>query len=138
MTLEAAVRALVTCAARDGNLLLNVGPSATGVIEPREGDLLRAIGSWLDAYGECIRGTRGVPADDGAALATSTLHAVYIHVFEWPERPIGLGFKIDDGAGVEVLTGGAAHIERADDGRALLLWDSGDHDPIDTIVRISR
>ncbi len=45
----------------DGNLLLDVGPTAEGVIEPRQVEVLRGVGEWLKTNGESVYGTRGGP-----------------------------------------------------------------------------
>lgn len=52
------VRSFVDTVAKNGNLLLNVGPTRDGVIHPREAVRLEALGAWLAANGEAIYGTR--------------------------------------------------------------------------------
>jgi alpha-L-fucosidase len=52
------VRSLVDMVAKNGNLLLNVGPDASGQIVEREAARLRALGEWMAVNGEALRGTR--------------------------------------------------------------------------------
>jgi len=52
------IRLLVNVVADGGNLLLNVGPMATGEIPPVQRERLRAIGDWMAVNGEAIRGSR--------------------------------------------------------------------------------
>ncbi|HMJ74812.1 MAG TPA: alpha-L-fucosidase, partial [Iamia sp.] len=52
------VRSLVDMVAKNGNLLLNVGPDAAGTITEREALRLRALGAWMDVSGEALVGTR--------------------------------------------------------------------------------
>lgn len=52
------VRSFVDTVAKNGNLLLNVGPTRDGVIHPREASRLEALGRWLAKNGEAIYGTR--------------------------------------------------------------------------------
>ena len=52
------VRSLVDMVAKNGNLLLNVGPDATGAILGRETSRLDALGAWMDVNGEALVGTR--------------------------------------------------------------------------------
>ena len=42
-------------------MLLNVGPTPEGVIEPCQVERLKEIGAWLAKYGQSIYGTRGGP-----------------------------------------------------------------------------
>lgn len=44
--------------AKNGALLLNIGPRPDGSIPAREREILKAIGAWLAANGEAIYGTR--------------------------------------------------------------------------------
>ncbi len=50
------IRTLVNCASKDGNLLVNVGPDARGVIPLRATEILDEVGKWLAANGEAIYG----------------------------------------------------------------------------------
>jgi len=52
------VRSFADTVAKNGNLLLNVGPTVDGEIQPRERARLEALGTWLAANGEAIYGTR--------------------------------------------------------------------------------
>ncbi len=52
------VSLLVSTVANGGNLLINVGPMANGVIPPEQVERLRALGAWLRVNGEAIYGTR--------------------------------------------------------------------------------
>ncbi|MHB9035586.1 MAG: alpha-L-fucosidase [Armatimonadota bacterium] len=47
---------LVTCVSNNGNLLLNVGPTPRGRIQPEFVQRLQQIGAWFDTYGESIYG----------------------------------------------------------------------------------
>ena len=49
---------LVDVVAKNGVLLLNIGPRADGTIAEPEQELLRAIGRWLGVHGEAIYGAR--------------------------------------------------------------------------------
>ncbi len=52
---------LVDLASKGVNYLLNVGPTAEGLIPPESVERLEAIGRWMDVNGEAIWGTTGNP-----------------------------------------------------------------------------
>jgi alpha-L-fucosidase len=86
------VRNLSDIASKGGNFLLNVGPTAEGVIPPESVERLQAIGRWMSTNGEAIYATQAGPfprrlpwgratqkRDDSGATT------LYLHVWEWPE-----------------------------------------------------
>jgi alpha-L-fucosidase len=67
----------------DGNLLLNVGPMPDGRIEPRQVEVLKKVGAWMDVNGESIYGTRGGPWKPTSAIASTRKDSVvYVHVLK--------------------------------------------------------
>ncbi len=81
------VRTLVDVASKGGNFLLNVGPTAEGLIPGPSVSRLAEIGDWMRAYGEAIYGTNispyGMPA---WGRYTAKPGKVYAHVFDWPKN----------------------------------------------------
>jgi alpha-L-fucosidase len=78
------LRALVSCATGDGNLLLDVGPNAQGVIPDDQAAPLLSMGEWLRKYGVSIYGTRGGPFRNGAwGGSTFKDNTLYLHVVKW-------------------------------------------------------
>ncbi len=79
------IEILVRCVGRGGNLLLNVGPTPTGEIEPRQAQRLAEIGQWLQTYGETIYATRGGPFRPTIHYCTTNrASTVYLHVLKKP------------------------------------------------------
>lgn len=82
----ALVRLLVDVVAKNGNLLINVGPTARGEIPEVQGRALRELGAWLGTNGDAVYGTRPwIRAKDerGAPQAyTSTEDSVYVHALD--------------------------------------------------------
>lgn len=55
------VRWMVECAAGGGNLLLNTGPQADGILRPEECQRIREAGAWLQRNGAAIYGSTRSP-----------------------------------------------------------------------------
>ncbi|CAM3608860.1 alpha-L-fucosidase [Occultella aeris] len=79
------VRMLIDGVAKDGNLLLNVGPTGRGDLDPRAIESLAGIGAWMDTHARSIRGagaTDLTPPPD--ARYTRAGDRLYLHLFTWP------------------------------------------------------
>ena len=74
---------LVRAAARDANLLLNVGPRPDGTIDPESAARLQGIGQWLAAYEHTVRPTRGGPIlPQSWGAATTGDKVIFLHVLD--------------------------------------------------------
>ena len=49
------IRLLVQTAGRNANLLLNIGPEATGALPATAIDRLEKIGKWMKTYGKTVK-----------------------------------------------------------------------------------
>jgi alpha-L-fucosidase len=83
---ETIVRNLIDIASKGGNYLLNVGPTADGLIPQPSVERLAEVGQWMKKNGEAIYGTTASPFAQQLAFgrATSKGNRVYLHVFDWP------------------------------------------------------
>jgi alpha-L-fucosidase len=50
-------RNLITCARDGGNYLLNIGPTADGLIPPESVEIFTKVGGWMSGNGESIYGS---------------------------------------------------------------------------------
>ena len=131
------VHMLVECVSKGGNLLLNVGPTALGTIQPEHEQRLRRVGEWMKVNGESIYGCGlpGHPQPDGALL-TAKPGVLYVHVFSPGEGRVtlpGLGGRavwarmLCDGSEVPLVRSG-------DD--AVLAVPAVLPDPLDTVIAV--
>jgi alpha-L-fucosidase len=80
-SLRELVLLLTNTAARDGNLLLNVGPAPTGHIPADQIARLQELGRWLQSHGKAIYGTRGGPFLPSAQMeSTRAGKTIFLHV----------------------------------------------------------
>jgi len=97
---------LVDIVSKGGNYLLNVGPTAEGLIPQPSQDNLRAVGRWLKVNGEAIYGAGPTPFGEELGAPDPTTRKdkkgnqafnaktdwrcttkpgkLYIHLFKWP------------------------------------------------------
>ena len=82
---EDLLRKLVDIASKGGNFLLNVGPTAEGLIPGPSVERLAAIGEWMKENAESIYGTTASPLGEVPwGRCTAKPGKLYLHVFDWP------------------------------------------------------
>ena len=85
------LRMLVDAVSKDGNMLLNVGPTARGEFDPRALDRLRGIGEWMRLHSRAIYGcgaSEFTPPPD--CRFTQRGDRLYLHLFAYPFRHVHL------------------------------------------------
>jgi alpha-L-fucosidase len=80
---------LIEVVSKGGNFLLNVGPTARGVIDGRAQERLEGIGRWMRLHDRAITGCTQAPDEipkPANAFLTYNPAAkrLYVHVLEWP------------------------------------------------------
>lgn len=115
---------LLAVISRGGNLLLGIGPDATGHMSEHIVDSLREIGAWVEVYADGIYGTRATEAipgliarlEDGTecpVYLTATVQSTYAFV-AFGDRPAGTAIRLVNlPHGASLLGGGT------------LEWDDG-------------
>ncbi len=83
---EKIIRNLIDIASKGGNYLLNVGPTAEGLIPQPSVQRLADVGRWMKVNGESIYETTASPFATQLSFgrATSKGRRIYLHVFDWP------------------------------------------------------
>ena len=82
---EDLLRKLADIASKGGNFLLNVGPTAEGLIPDASVKRMAAIGNWMKVNSESIYGTTASPLGKLPwGRCTAKPSKLYLHVFDWP------------------------------------------------------
>ncbi|GAF04657.1 alpha-L-fucosidase [Saccharicrinis fermentans] len=87
---ETLIQNLVDIASKGGNFLLNVGPTAEGLIPEPSVERLKNMGEWMKKNSESIYGTSASPCRTPAwgRITTRTKGentTLYLNVFDWPK-----------------------------------------------------
>ena len=88
---------LIDTVSKDGNLILNVGPTGRGQIDSRAIERLQAIGAWMDLNARSIYGCGSAPepfkAPEGTILTyNASRNRLYIHILEYPQTLLPISF----------------------------------------------
>ncbi|MCU6708579.1 alpha-L-fucosidase [Paenibacillus sp. J5C_2022] len=88
---QTVIRKLVECVSKNGNMLLNVGPDAKGVIPKESLDILQEVGEWISRNGASVYGCQAseFPKPDWGRY-TQAGNKLYAHVMEESIGPVNL------------------------------------------------
>jgi alpha-L-fucosidase len=110
LSVDELVTLFVDVVSKNGNLLLNVGPTAEGLIAPLQEQRLRGLGAWLDVNGEAIFASRpwvvseGWTRSDCPVRFTTRDGALYAIVFgETAAEVVLRGMRAVPGLAVRLL-----------------------------------
>jgi alpha-L-fucosidase len=138
-SVEELLHLLVDLASKGVNYLLNVGPTAEGLIPPESVERLEAIGRWMDVNGEAIHGSgpNPWPWEFEWGRVTTKPGRLYLHLYEWPSelRLNGLRSTVT-GARLLAEPAQALELEQSGDGLTLKLPASRP-DPIVSVIEVA-
>lgn len=86
------IRQMLQVISRGGNYLLNVGPTAEGIIPEPSVERLAEVGQWLRVNNEAVYGNGPDPFayELPWGLITTRPGKLYLHVFDWPRKELVL------------------------------------------------
>lgn len=124
LSVESALAHFIDIVSRGGNLLLNVGPTASGAIPEIQKQVLQGMGDWMALNSEAIYGTEKVSAlkatnpEDGASWVrfTAKANSIFAHVSGSGETRIRIPAGIIKDSSAKLLS----------DKQALTVTRSGD------------
>lgn len=140
------IRTLVECVSKNGNLLLNVGPDAKGIIPKESIDILAEVGQWMDRNGASIYGCKAadLPKPEWGRY-TQKGNTLYAHVYDRGIGPIyfaGLKDRIKkarllaDGSELHVSTPWMAERYSDESGAFITLSGARLPDDNDTVIEL--
>ncbi|KAK3671938.1 hypothetical protein LTR78_008113 [Recurvomyces mirabilis] len=109
LTPQGIVTSLMDIISKNGNFLLDVGPTANGTIIAIEQQNLRAAGQWIKEHAEAIYGTRYwfvTPEEGDAVRFTQTSDAFYITTLYPPNATLVLDSPVPYVSGDQVTVVG--------------------------------
>jgi alpha-L-fucosidase len=136
------IQHLIDIASKGGNYLLNVGPTAEGLIPEPSVERLEDIGKWMEVNSESIYGTQAnpfpkLPWGRCTQKKQDNVTTLYLHVFEWPKNGEllvpGLENQVESAA--LLANGEALKFEKTPDGVQLKVPEKAP-DPNATVIKL--
>ena len=138
---ELLIHHLIDVVSKGGNYLLNVGPTAEGLIPEPSVKRLKDMGQWMDSYGESLYGTDPSPVDRPEwGRYTVKDDKLYVHIFDWPaENKLQLqGIQdYEEASLMSTPAGNSVSLEKTNDALILQLPETAP-DTIASVVVIER
>lgn len=134
-TSEDVVALVVRAAAKDANLLLNIGPDGSGQLPSEAVSVLDKVGKWFEKNGESIYGTTA----GGVALAKDVVSTrkddvLYLHFLTPSVLKFAFKYEGDIASVTELATGKPVKWERTASGDVVVTIDRALGDAFDFVV----
>ncbi len=134
---EDCIKMLVSCTTGGGNLLLNFGPRPDGTFTDGESAVAKAMGEWLNTYGDAIYGTRGGPYNNGSwGGSCHKGNKLYLLVYKWSEGSISFDPLPRNVLSARTLDGKTATCTQTEDGLTVRVAEADADTPV-TVVELT-
>jgi len=147
---QAVIENMVRIVGKGGNLVLNVGPDARGLIPTRSDEILCEVGQWLEKNGASIYGTTAAPNFPyilpwGEVTYHDGTCTLYLHVKKYPRYPHKIlltGLKTEAVSASLVCDGTPLKLTQfyeiaRDEHRLTVFLPQACPDPRDTVVAVT-
>ncbi len=135
---ETLIRHLVDIVSKGGNFLLNVGPTAEGVIPEESVARLQDMGRWMEINGEAIYGAEASPYERPSwGRYTKKGEVLYAHVFDWPSNRQLVLPALPDAKTAILLSDGSSLPLSQSSGQTQISLPAQAPDRIATVIAIS-
>jgi alpha-L-fucosidase len=128
------IQKLVDIVSKGGTYLLNVGPTAEGVIPQPSIERLKTMGRWMDTNSESVCGTKPGPVQGRGDIRTTRADdRIFVHIFNWPSNGL---LQLDGMTGTSArLLADGIQLPITQDGSALVISLPAEPvDAADTVV----
>ena len=136
-TAEDVVAMVARAAARDANLLMNIGPDGSGQLPSRAVEVLKDVGVWMRRNGESIYGTTaggvGLLKD---VVSTRRGNVLYLHFITPGVTKFAFRLNGEVVACDCLADGGKASVERTPSGDAVVTLERPGKDAFDVVVKL--
>ena len=126
---------LVECIGRGSNLLLNVGPTPMGTIQPEHSARMQGLGTWVKKHAESIYGTRPGPMPKqewGYMVHNPTSGRVFLHILDFPVGDITV--DVPGKTTARHLSSGEEIAVQQNGTKLTLNLPAKQPDPVDTVI----
>jgi len=111
-SVEQLLQMLIDGVSKNGNLLLNVGPTSRGEFDSRACDRLSGIGDWMKLHQRSIYGCGAAPEGwqvppDCRYTYNASTNRLYVHLFAWPFKHLHLPGMLGRGGYAQFLHDGS-------------------------------
>jgi alpha-L-fucosidase len=132
------VAMVARAAAKNCNLLMNIGPDGSGQFPRRAVEVMKEVGVWFRVNGESIYGTQAGGVGDGKSVVSTRKGADVLYLHFLDPKVESFEFKCDGRvASAKALDGGAdMKVERPLAGTVRVFAPSAEGDGFDRVVKV--